>query len=181
MCDGMMEGMIIFVTGRKGSGKTLTMVKDAINYSYDGLKIYSNFQTSVSQKILSNKEILQMDRDTDLQDCVLLIDEIQILFDSRRSPKKENIGFSNFIQQIRKRGIILIASTQYSGTVDLRFRQHVDILVKPRHYKNYDVCEVTYIDLNSIDEDNTEPSSVTMVFDARTVYNSYNTKERILI
>ena len=175
-----MFGMIIFYTGRKGSGKTLTMVKDAYNYKSDGYEVYSNFKTSFTQPI-SNKDLMKLDKNSHIKDCVLLIDELQVLFDSRRSMKKENMNFSNFLQQIRKRNIILLGSTQYSSTVDVRFRQHVDILVKPMFYKDYNVVEVKYVDLNSTDEDKFEPDSITLVYIADDVFGLYDTRELVLI
>jgi len=58
------------------------------------------------------------------------------IFDSRRSMAKQNLKFSNFIQQIRKRNIILLGTTQYSNTVDLRLRQHLDIIAYPNYIEN---------------------------------------------
>ena len=173
------EGKVYFYTGRKGSGKTLTIVKDAINYKANGWTVYSNFKIE-GVSLISNKDILELDKKSDIRDCVLVVDEIQVLFDSRKSMKSENVSFSNFLQQIRKRGIILLCSTQYSGTVDLRLRQHVDVEVKPKYYKEYGVCEAIYTDLNTIDDYNPYPEQVSVAFFGRDVFCKYDTRETIV-
>ncbi len=172
--------------GRRGCGKTLTLVKDATNYYYDGWKIYSNmFTLKIPHKYISEQEMLSINKESKINDCVLIVDEIQLLLESRRSMKKENISFSNFIQQIRKRNIILLCTTQFTGTVDLRLRQHIDIRVTPRIDKKLHVVEATYYDMTSIEDYgltkplNNIPQNITVVFDAMQVYGKYNTREML--
>lgn len=174
--------MIILYKGRRGSGKTLTMVKDGLKYKINGFSIVRNFECAFGEYI-TNEKILNLNKDSELYNCVLLLDELQIFFDSRNAMKKQNKLFSNFIQQIRKRNIIVLATTQYAGTVDLRFRQHVDVVAMPNYIKNLDVCEVTYFDMTSI-EDNfinnvKEPNYIKIVYDAKPIYNLYKTEEMI--
>lgn len=168
--------MIVLYTGRRGAGKTLTMVRDAYNYYCDGHNIYSNIELNFEYTYITNEEILNISK-TNIKDIILVIDEIQVLIDSRRSGKNTNVNFSHFIQQIRKRNIIILSTTQFSGTVDLRLRQHVDIIARPRIDKELEICEVMYIDITAEDSYDIfyEPKTVIIVYDAKYVYNLYNT------
>ena len=159
------------------------MVKDGFAFMENGFRILRNFECSFGEYI-SNEEILELDKESNLKNAVLMIDEIQIFFDSRRGMYKHNINFSNFVQQIRKRNILILCTTQYSNTIDLRLRQHLDILAYPKYFKKYDVCSVTYIDLTTFEDDlfNThiEPKRVSLVFDCKPIYKMYKTDEMII-
>lgn len=173
---------VLLYKGRRGSGKTLSMVKDGYQYLQEGYKVLRNFSCSFGEHI-SEEEILNLDKRSVIKDCVLMIDEIQIFFDSRRSMKKENTSFSNFIQQIRKRNITLLCTTQYSNTIDLRLRQHIDIMAYPNFKEKYDVCEVVYLDLTALEdslfnEDN-ESNYLKLIYNAIPVYSLFKTEEMI--
>lgn len=176
--------MIYFYKGAKGKGKTLTLVKDALMFKKDGYTVYSNMKSIKFAKYLPNEEILKINKNTKLDNCVLIIDEIQTLFNARRSSRKENVDFSHFLQQIRKRKIELLATAQYSNTVDLIFRQHVDYIINPSFDKELLVCKVVYTDLNSIEDDingmQGEPIRTTVVFDAREIFGLYDTEELVV-
>jgi hypothetical protein len=174
-----MDKMIVLYTGRRGAGKTLTMVKDGYKYKLSGYKIYSNIELDFTE-YMENEQILDIQK-TEIRDAILIIDEIQLLLDSRRSARKGNLDFSYFIQQIRKRNIIILCTTQFSGTVDLRLRQHVDIVARPKYDKDLHVCEVSYIDMTALndnmfmnDTDFTIPA-ITIVYDAENIFPLYDT------
>ena len=97
--------------------------------------------------------------------------------------KSRNLNFSNFIQQIRKRNIILLGTTQYANTVDLRFRQHCDIVVYPKFVKDLNVCEVLYVDATSTEDllfnRVSQPTTIPLVYEADKVFKLYNTDELI--
>lgn len=175
--------MLVGYTGRRGAGKTLTMVKDIVKFYNNGWKIYSNIEIKgVPTTILTSEEIAFIDKDSSIKNCVLVIDEIQVIFDSRRSGSKANKNFSNFIQQIRKRNIILLYTTQYAGTTDLRIRQHTDIIVRPRYNKNFEICDVVYFDITASEDAfmlDSMPFNKRVVFDARTIFDLYDTKKAI--
>ena len=90
--------MIVVYIGRRGAGKTLTMVKDAYIYHLNGYNVFTNMQGVTFGTYITNEDILKLDKTSTLKNVVLLVDEIQILFDSRRAMKSINITFSNFIQ-----------------------------------------------------------------------------------
>lgn len=174
--------MIVLYKGRVGAGKTLTMVKDMLQYFQEGYKIIRNFNCEFGEYI-ENEDVLNLDKNSNISNCILAIDEIQIFFDARNSMKTQNKLFSNFLQQIRKRNIIVLATTQYSNTVDLRFRQHVSTVAYPNFIKSMDVCEVIYVDLTTM-EDNfmqtiKEPENIKIVYDAIPIYNLYDTEQMI--
>src|SRR6056297_3574447 len=104
-----MNSKIVLYKGRRGAGKTLTMVKDGLSYYLDDVKVYRNFYCSFGEYI-DNEDILKLDKKSTLNNCVIMIDEIQIFFDSRRSMAKANVLFSNFIQQVRKRNITILCT-----------------------------------------------------------------------
>lgn len=175
--------MISLYKGAKGRGKTLSMIKDAYLYKLDGWDVLSNMKGVTFAKFISNEDILKINKNSPLYKVVLLIDEIQTLFNSRRSMKKENVDFSFFLQQIRKRGIILLCTSQFSNTTDLTLRQNLDIMVTPKFDKVLLVCHVKYVDLNSIEEDifndDVKPVVVEVVFDAQSIFGLYDTDEII--
>ena len=174
--------MIILYKGRKGCGKTLTMLKDGLKYYQRGYKILRNFSCSFG-KYISEEQILNLNKESNIKRCVIMMDEIQIFFDARRSMRKQNVNFSNFIQQVRKRNIIILGTTQYANTVDLRFRQHVDVIAYPNFFKDLNVCEVIYVDMTSI-EDNIlgqvkSPLHTKIVYNALPLFKLYKTEEMI--
>lgn len=175
--------MICLYKGRRGSGKTLTMLKDGLKLYHNGYKILRNFECSFG-KYISNEEILSLDKNSNIDNCVLMIDEMQIFFDSRRSMQKSSINFSNFIQQIRKRNIIMLCTTQYSSTIDLRLRQHLDIVCYPYFSKKFNICEVLYIDLTSIEDNlltakSSAPTSTRIIYYAPPLFKIYDTTQMI--
>lgn len=174
--------MICLYKGKRGCGKTLTMVKDGYNFHCLGWKVFRNFHCSFGE-LITEEEIINLDKRSDIYNAVIMMDEVQIFFDARRSMRKRNLDFSNFIQQIRKRNIILLGTTQYANTVDLRFRQHVDVLVYPEFWKDLNVCQALYVDATSTEDlllnQIKQPVTVPIVFEAWKVFPLYNTEELI--
>lgn len=179
---------ITLYKGARGRGKTLSMIKDAYRYLLKGYKILRNLSASFGQYI-DNEHILNLDKDSNIFHAVILIDEIQIFFDSRQGMRKENKKFSNFVQQTRKRDIHILCTTQYANTIDLRIRQHLDFIAFPNYIETYHVCIVTYIDVSRFqdedllllqDNDEIRPTTVKTIFNALPIFDMYNTKELIV-
>lgn len=174
-----MEGMIILYQGRMGSGKTLGMTADAIDFYKAGwIKIYANYTLNLPFPIerITEEFLLNLDKNSDIKNCVILIDELQIFFDARLWKQKGHIGFSHFIQQLRKRGIILIGTTQYSDTVEKRIRQNITILVRPSYDEKDQILKRIYYDLTSL-EDAKKPSYAITYIHVPTLFDCYNTEE----
>lgn len=173
--------MIVTYLGRRGSGKTLSMVKDAYIEYKRGRKIISNMSNIPFAYYMSNQEILSLNKESNIFNAVILIDEAQIFFDSRRSMKKESINFSNFVQQIRKRDIDLYITTQFANAIEKRLRDHTDIIAKVKFLKQYNLCKVKYIDITSmVDEFEENPTEVEVIYDATAIFKLYDTNQMII-
>lgn len=171
--------MIILYKGSRGKGKTLTLVKDAYIFYKLGYRVISNFYVKFAENI-DNEEILKLNRESKIRDCVLAIDEAQLFFDSRNFSRKENKDFSNFVQQIRKRNIIILFTTQYVNTVDLRLRQHIDVVAYPKYDEEKKLCVVKYYDITKLeDEENENMIPTSVVFKPERIFNMYNTYEML--
>lgn len=174
--------MIVLYRGARGRGKTLSMVKDAYKFYTLGYKILSNFMLKFGERITS-EQLLALNRDSNLFDCVLVIDEAQLFFDSRNFGKESNKTFSNFIQQIRKRNIFILFTTQYANTVDLRLRQHIDVVAYPYYDKLTGICLVNYYDLSLLEDmdyvELGELDPVSIVYDAKPLFSMYDTREML--
>lgn len=172
--------MIVLYKGARGKGKTLTMVKDAYQYYLNGFRILANFKIKFGEYI-SKEELLNLNKESELVNCVLVIDELQLYIDSRNFGNKGNKDFSYFIQQIRKRNIHILATTQYVNTVELRFRQHIDIVCYPNFDKDRLLCRCYYFDISLLEDDLEEVkiTPVMVVFNAKQIFPLYDTNEML--
>ena len=139
-CNGNTKNnMICLYTGRRGSGKTTTMVKDAYSFKRRGWKVYTNMTSlTFADEVLDTEAILSL-LDGNESDICFVLDEIQTFIDSRRSMRGRNVQFTYYIQQIRKRNVVILAATQFRQRVDVAFREHVDIIARPSFYDEYPV------------------------------------------
>lgn len=174
--------LVIGYTGRRGAGKTTAMTMDAYNYMLAGYTVYTNMRSLSFATCIEEEQILALADLDEFHDCVLVLDEIQVLFDSRRAARKQNVQFLYFIQQIRKRNVNLLYTTQFSRRIDVGIREHTDIEARPRTIDKtarYGVklCEVVYEDLTSTYETGI-PRTYRKVFIANEVYNLFDTNER---
>ena len=174
--------VIVIYLGRRGAGKTTTMVKDAYIEYMRGRRVISNMESLTFGEYMSNEDIVKINKQSDIENAVLLIDEMQIFFDSRRSMKKSNLDFSNFVQQTRKRNIDIYGTTQFSNAVEKRVRDHTDITVRPQFLKNYNLFKVIYYD-ETAKEDLffTEAVKREIVFEPKQVFNLFDTNEKIVV
>lgn len=171
--------MIVLYRGARGRGKTLSMCKDAFKFYKNGYRILSNIKLKFGEYI-TQKEVLALNKGSELYNCVLVLDELQLFFDSRNFAKKENKDFSYFIQQIRKRNIIILGTTQYIGCLELRFRQHIDCLVFPTYDKVSQICTIKYFDITILEDYGfKEITPVTTLFYAPPVFELYDTYEML--
>lgn len=173
--------LIVLYRGRRGAGKTLTMVKDGMLYYQAGWKVYTNMYSIGYAERLEEDEILSLAESDGFRDCVVMIDEIQTLIDSRRSMRKGNVTFNYFLQQIRKRNVNLLATTQFERRVDIGFREQLDIIASPKMItlaSGKKVVEVTYTDLTT-EGDGLPPINRKIVYSPYEVFGIYDTEERI--
>lgn len=125
--------------GQPGSGKTLAMVRDAVELMRHGVVVYSNLQIvdRVSgQRSRPMDSWLGMLRAT--VDClesgdrvVFAIDEIHLMCDARNWQLTPG-WWLNLMAQRRHYGIGVLGTTQDVSTVEKRLRQLVGLLVRMR-------------------------------------------------
>lgn len=172
--------MIILYKGARGRGKTLTMVKDAFRMHLSGYSVFSNMSLKFGSRV-SPDEVLSLNRESALKHCVLVLDELQLFFDSRNFTKPQNKDFSNFIQQIRKRDIHILYTTQYVNLVDLRIRQQTDIVAFPKFDIIRGFCLVDYYDITKLEDDISisDIKPVSACFNAVPYFALYDTYEML--
>jgi len=168
-----LNNFVIGIVGDKGAGKTVLLAYLLYKDYLDGKSIISNFSLSFEHKQKSFEELSKMP--DYLHNATVGYDEFHIAVDSRRSTSNSNIAFTTFLTQLRKRGCILIYTTQLFSTMDKRVRDQTDIIVSPvdidGDYFIYQVMDrvtgetIKYLKLN-----------MKPIFDAKL----YNTNEVIL-
>ena len=70
--------VIVIYLGRRGAGKTTTMVKDAYIEYMRGRRVISNMESLTFGEYMSNEDIVKINKQSDIENAVLLIDEMQI-------------------------------------------------------------------------------------------------------
>ncbi|HJZ23327.1 MAG TPA: AAA family ATPase [Candidatus Babeliales bacterium] len=124
--------MILIITGQQGSGKTLLAVREMLAYAHKGYKIVSN----VKLKGIKHDN-LDYDKVTacEYERCVIFMDEVHQILPARRSMSKSSIAIvDGFLSMIRKKEVILIATTQFERKVDNRLRLEKDYIIACRRY-----------------------------------------------
>ena len=122
--------MIIGIEGFLGDGKTIYMVRCAKIDFANGRKIYSNIKLfGINYFPLVIEDFLNKDSSDKFKNCTLLIDEITLFMDCRRSNRKENIAISTLLRQSRKRSIDIYYTCQSLDETDLRLIRYTSIFV----------------------------------------------------
>jgi len=160
-----------FANGKQGSGKTLLMVKYLIDehIKYPHKKIFSNtllFKVDYTQITFDkNKEgdedklsiLDQLDLDPNFfNGSIMLLDEIHLYLNSLDFMKNNNRRLQIFFSQLRKRKILLLATSQYFLDIDVRVRAQALNSFQMEHvYKDLFIattCEVLRYDYIPADE-----------------------------
>lgn len=132
------DPLVLFFIGRRGDGKSLSMVSLA-NYqkkryakSRSPYKIWSNFQIDFSD--FSNPRLLDfmLEYPYKCSQKLICIDEIASAFPGRRSMAAINVQFSNFLTQIRKLRSECMFATQFPQVVDVQILLQVDLFIRCR-------------------------------------------------
>lgn len=121
--------MLIYIIGDIGSGKTLFLTRQATKLKRD---IYSNFFLK-----LDNYYPLDILTLLDLKSNVnIFIDEGYTWLESRTPSKVLNRYISYIVLQSRKRGLDIYMTAQLYSSVDLRFRDQANIIIKCERLKS---------------------------------------------
>ena len=126
-----------FANGKQGSGKTLLMVKHLVDehLEHPNKKIFSNtplfnldYQFITFDKNKAGDEnkmsiLEQLDSDPNyFNHSIMLLDEIHLYLNSLDFFKNNNRALQTFFSQLRKRDILLLATSQYFHDIDIRVR-----------------------------------------------------------
>lgn len=168
--------MITLYKGARGQSKTLTMVKDGLKYKRNGWKVFTNLENTPFE-LISSDYILSLSGNSDLFNVVLLIDEIELFFDSREWTKKESSNFGRFLQQIRKRNVPLLCTAQFTDLIEKRLRQQIDMVCQCSYNKKTCISRCFYVDLTSLESGKLNYFSV--FYYAPPIFRLYNTSQLI--
>jgi len=136
-----------FFSGQTGTGKTHGMIKEGVKDYILGRILFSNMQSikNIPYYYVDLEDLILMvqDEQLDLVDNrpkTLMLDEIHTMFDGRRSASRENIDFSIFISQCRKRRFNVYYTSQWITGADSRIRTLTNELIRCfAHYSLKDV------------------------------------------
>lgn len=156
--------MLIVILGNYGSGKTLLLTYLSLKSKRD---IYSNFKLNIKKyNSLDILDLLNLPNNIDVY-----LDEAYTWLESRLSGKAINRYLSYILLQSRKRTIDIYCTAQLFSTIDVRFRNKSDILVKCRKCK--DGFHYRFFNLNTF-----KNKYFVLLFDkAKKYYKYYDTYE----
>ena len=138
-----MNGFYIAIA-QQGEGKTLFITKLCVDNDNGNRPIFSNYtlfkrpyQGITLDKSRDPDKISILDKlDEDknfFNNSIMLLDEIHIYFDSLDFMKKNSRKMHIFFSQLRKRNILLLATTQYIMNVDIRIRRQCKNVFEMSH------------------------------------------------
>lgn len=114
--------MLIGFQGTMGAGKTLSQSVFAEVLSLKtGVPIYANYGLKNARPFNRMSDLWGLDS------AIVCIDEIWISMDSRLW--KDNVTLTRFINQSRKKRLIILYTTQHIRQVEMRVRNATDVLV----------------------------------------------------
>jgi len=114
--------MLVGIQGTLGAGKTVTMVM-LMQYLHHEInaQLHANNKMQNSKRISTTRDLWEM------ENGVFGFDEIWVSLDSRSS--KANVVLSHWVNQSRKKKLVVFYTTQHIRQVDLRVRNATDILI----------------------------------------------------
>lgn len=161
--------MLTAIIGNIGTGKTLLLVLIAKLANIHNKKIISNFYLSFKHEKLNIDKFLNQE----YSDCIILLDEAYVYLESRISMSLQNRLSSYIVFQARKKNVDIYLTAQLLKTIDIRFRDMLNIIVYSKLQENsfnYDFYNFTSNKFNS--------KSLTFE-NASKFYKYYNTNEII--
>lgn len=161
--------MIYLYTGTPGSGKSLHVARDVYWKLRRHQRVMANFginellfkkkdlpwvrgcfmefdMYSVTPAFLMNYSRAFFERDSKNRikekQCLLVIDECQMIFDNRDWQASDRRDWAKFFSQHRKFGYNIILITQYDSLIDKKIRSVVEYEVIHRKLSNYNLFGV---------------------------------------
>lgn len=153
------DPITMILAGRRGRGKTasLTFFGAYLGAQYEqkGLpvSIAANYNTEVATEGLTHPFIIDEINSYPAWavDLLVLIDEASAYFIRRRALARVNVDFSTFLQQIRKRSIEMIFTTQFPGMLDDQMLINIDLYVMCNMWPRSGWNAGRYVDLYAWD------------------------------
>lgn len=119
--------MLIGIFGTMGSGKTLIMSILSNWLSLQtGCELYANYELKDSRPVKSLKDLWSIERG------VVTLDEFWVSMDSRQS--EYNVNLSRWVNQTRKKNLLVLYTTQAMSQVDKRVRNANHLLIFCEHF-----------------------------------------------
>jgi hypothetical protein len=113
------------------------MIKEGVKDVLLGRTVFSNMKSIKNMPYyyidLEKLILMVQDEELDVNDTrpkTLLLDEIHTMFDGRRTQSRDNIDFSLFISQCRKRRFNVYYTSQWIHGADIRIRTLTSELVR---------------------------------------------------
>ncbi len=132
--------MLVVALGNKGSGKSYLLMRFGLQSKRE---VFSNFRIDIpNYKPLDVIDFIELPNNIDV-----LIDEAYTWLESRTSGFFLNRFLSYILWQSRKRTIDIYLSAQRFRSLDLRFRDEADVLIKckPREHLESDDFVYTFL------------------------------------
>jgi len=152
------DPITVMLAGRRGRGKTaaLTFLGMMFREAYDlhnvDAKVAANYNTDVAHPgIYCNPYLIDdiMGFPDWADRLLVLVDEVAAMFPRRRSTARINVDFSTFMQQIRKRDVEVVFTTQFPGMLDDQLLINIDLYCMvnmwPRHGWNAGKYVTVYV------------------------------------
>jgi hypothetical protein len=131
------EGLTIVIEAPQRFGKTLSLAILALDAYQHGRSIYTNFQLGFPHEPLSFTDVRLADGASRFWNGFVALDELNFLFDGRRSMSGPNVEFAAWLLQQKKQGCSLAGTTHNLGSLDVRLRDNFDLLIRPRVWPAY--------------------------------------------
>lgn len=116
--------MLIGIMGKMGAGKTLSMtILSEYLHRVTKTPLWANY----TLKLHPNSMIESLNETVDKNSAILNFDEIWLSADAR--VWKDNVKLSQWVNQTRKKKMIVFYTTQHIRQVEMRIRNATDILI----------------------------------------------------
>ncbi len=123
---------LVLITGKMGSGKSLTMAMQALEAIRTGWEVHADFTIHPLEEQRNDYRFNCLDEFNKIYNSLILVDEAQSIgLNARRAMSKENISTMDIITNSRKRGNTIILGSQIVIMVDTLCRQLADYMIVP--------------------------------------------------